>query len=119
MDLSEITDIVQRQPSAPPPQQQPVSHHANIDDGPPASARSASQTPFSDVLHQERRQTDGVSPRTYLDSTVVPTLLEGLKKVVMERPSDPLEYLGRYLLDCSANLKAENESTFVKRESQP
>ncbi|KAI9490776.1 hypothetical protein BDB00DRAFT_874948 [Zychaea mexicana] len=85
---------------------------------PTATGRSL-QTPFSELASQlqyqqpqqsgqRRATTDGLSPRTYLDSTVVPTLLEGLKLAVLERPSDPLAFLGQYLLDCSANLKAEN-----------
>ncbi|KAG2211703.1 hypothetical protein INT47_008800, partial [Mucor saturninus] len=43
----------------------------------------------------------GSTPRSYLDSTVVPTLLEGLKLLATERPSDPLAYLGRFLLSRS------------------
>ncbi|CAO3617095.1 unnamed protein product [Mucor hiemalis] len=43
----------------------------------------------------------GPTPRSYLDSTVVPTLLEGLKLLATERPSDPLAYLGRFLLSRS------------------
>ncbi|OBZ86707.1 Protein dpy-30 [Choanephora cucurbitarum] len=40
-------------------------------------------------------------PRSYLDSTVVPTLLEGMKLLVAERPTDPLAYLGHFLLSRS------------------
>ena len=53
--------------------------------------RSAQQTPFSELTSQLQQQQDAqkraenISPRTYLDSTVVPTLLEGLKRVVLER----------------------------------
>ncbi|GAA5808048.1 hypothetical protein MFLAVUS_001430 [Mucor flavus] len=45
----------------------------------------------------------GSTPRSYLDSTVVPTLLEGLKLLATESltPSDPLAYLGRFLLSRS------------------
>ncbi|KAI7904207.1 uncharacterized protein BX663DRAFT_504305 [Cokeromyces recurvatus] len=41
------------------------------------------------------------TPRSYLDSTIVPTLLEGMKLLVTERPSDPLAFLGRFLLSRS------------------
>ncbi|KAI9347091.1 hypothetical protein BD770DRAFT_170433 [Pilaira anomala] len=47
------------------------------------------------------KYSDGSTPRSYLDSTVVPTLLEGLKLLATERPSDPLAYLGRFLLSRS------------------
>ncbi|KAI9251229.1 Dpy-30 motif-domain-containing protein [Sporodiniella umbellata] len=43
----------------------------------------------------------GVPPRVYLDKTVVPTLLEGMKLLATERPSDPLAYLGQFLLSRS------------------
>ncbi|KAI9224471.1 hypothetical protein BC828DRAFT_343800 [Blastocladiella britannica] len=36
--------------------------------------------------------------RTYLDHTVVPIVLEGMKALVRERPPNPCEYLGLFLL---------------------
>ncbi|XP_065563303.1 protein dpy-30 homolog isoform X2 [Artemia franciscana] len=36
--------------------------------------------------------------RQYLDQTVIPVLQQGLLLVVKERPADPLEFLGQYLL---------------------
>jgi len=36
--------------------------------------------------------------RTYLDSTVVPVLLQGLSALVKERPPNPVEYLATFLL---------------------
>jgi protein dpy-30 len=36
--------------------------------------------------------------RAYLDQSVVPILLQGLSALVKERPEDPVEYLGTYLL---------------------
>ncbi|EPB85083.1 hypothetical protein HMPREF1544_08135 [Mucor circinelloides 1006PhL] len=46
-------------------------------------------------------QEDTPTPRSYLDATVVPTLLEGMKLLASERPSDPLAYLGHFLLSRS------------------
>ncbi|KAG2197259.1 hypothetical protein INT46_001785 [Mucor plumbeus] len=46
-------------------------------------------------------QEDTPTPRSYLDSTVVPTLLEGMKLLASERPNDPLAYLGHFLLSRS------------------
>ncbi|ORX44422.1 hypothetical protein DM01DRAFT_1181246 [Hesseltinella vesiculosa] len=42
-----------------------------------------------------------IAPRAYLDDSVVPVLLEGMKLLVIERPTDPLEFLGKYLLERS------------------
>jgi len=36
--------------------------------------------------------------RQYLDSSVVPVLRQGLKLLVKERPEDPFEFLGNYIL---------------------
>ncbi|KAI7860494.1 hypothetical protein BDC45DRAFT_103704 [Circinella umbellata] len=131
MDLRDITDNVHQRHQS---NQQQTSQQEHTTDnvkrevehtkGPSMPGRSAQQTPFSELTGQLQQQQDtqkqpeNISPRTYLDSTVVPTLLEGLKRVVLERPSDPLAYLGRYLLDCSANLKAESKNTMRPPQSQ-
>ncbi|KAF9348847.1 hypothetical protein BGX34_002208 [Mortierella sp. NVP85] len=39
--------------------------------------------------------------RSYLDQTVLPVLLDGMKQLAKERPQNPLEYLGHYLLNHS------------------
>ena len=36
--------------------------------------------------------------RSYLDQTVVPQLLQGLSELAKERPPNPVEWLGNYLL---------------------
>ena len=36
--------------------------------------------------------------RAYLDQTVVPVLLQGLAELAKERPANPTEWLGNYLL---------------------
>lgn len=43
--------------------------------------------------------------KTYLDQTVVPVLIEGLKAVSRERPPNPIEYLALFLLRESASSK--------------
>lgn len=39
--------------------------------------------------------------RSYLDQTVVPVLLQGLSELAKERPANPIEWLGQYLLKSS------------------
>lgn len=36
--------------------------------------------------------------RAYLDTTVVPILLDGMSALVKERPQNPVEWLGTYLI---------------------
>ena len=41
--------------------------------------------------------------RSYLDQTVVPQLLQGLSEMAKERPPNPIEWLGNYLLRSAQN----------------
>ncbi|KAI9309530.1 hypothetical protein BJ944DRAFT_245662 [Cunninghamella echinulata] len=50
---------------------------------------------------ESSRNIDFAPPRAYLDEAVVPTLLEGMKLLVSERPSNPLAFLGQFLIDRS------------------
>ncbi|KAI9145470.1 hypothetical protein BKA69DRAFT_1047845 [Paraphysoderma sedebokerense] len=42
--------------------------------------------------------------RSYLEASVVPLLIEGMKHLVKERPPNPCEYLGLFLLKNSQKL---------------
>ncbi|KAJ2963137.1 hypothetical protein NQZ79_g1793 [Umbelopsis isabellina] len=39
--------------------------------------------------------------RAYLDETVVPTLLDGMQLLATQRPNDPLNFLGQFLIERS------------------
>ncbi|CAG8443840.1 10282_t:CDS:2 [Ambispora gerdemannii] len=64
---------------------------------------SSSRTPLDEkgsihtanMLHMD----SAVPVREYLDKTVVPNLLEGMRILVIERPNNPCEFLGRYLIE--------------------
>ncbi|CAM9361855.1 unnamed protein product [Discosporangium mesarthrocarpum] len=47
---------------------------------------------------QERLNVQSLPIRAYLDQTVVPILLDGMSALVKERPPNPVEWLGAYLL---------------------
>ena len=53
--------------------------------------------------------------RAYLDQTVVPVLVEGMKALVKERPPNPCEYLAAYLL---RNAGASNSSAAAAEEEE-
>ncbi|KAG0309753.1 Protein dpy-30 [Dissophora globulifera] len=42
--------------------------------------------------------------RPYLDQTVLPVLLEGMKQLAKEKPQNPIEYLGHFLLNHSDSI---------------
>ena len=47
---------------------------------------------------QNRMNLEALPTRAYLDETVVPVLMQGLSALVQERPENPLQFLGQYLL---------------------
>ncbi|KAI8929829.1 Dpy-30 motif-domain-containing protein [Entophlyctis helioformis] len=51
----------------------------------------------------DRANVQSLPLRAYLDQTVVPLLVEGLKVVARERPPNPAEFLGVYLLKNSSS----------------
>lgn len=54
--------------------------------------------------------------RQYLESTVVPVLMQGLQSLCKERPEDPLDYLAHYLLQ--HNPKAAGEAQQQQTRAQ-
>ncbi|KAK4517991.1 uncharacterized protein ATC70_001340 [Mucor velutinosus] len=76
---------------------------------PAASTPSAAVNTFTPAKKELEftYQEDTPTPRSYLDATVVPTLLEGMKLLASERPSDPLAFLGHFLLSRSNEGKQE------------
>lgn len=51
-----------------------------------------------------------VPTRQYLDSTVVPILLQGLGALAKDRPENPIEYLANFLLREKDRYNAENQN---------
>jgi protein dpy-30 len=45
---------------------------------------------------------DSLPTRRYLDETVLPTLIEGMKELARVRPKDPKTWLAHYLLEGKA-----------------
>lgn len=49
-------------------------------------------------LENENFPLESLPTKQYLESTVIPILIEGLSFLARERPSNPVEYLAAYLL---------------------
>uniref|UniRef100_U5EQR8 Protein dpy-30 homolog n=1 Tax=Corethrella appendiculata TaxID=1370023 RepID=U5EQR8_9DIPT len=45
-----------------------------------------------------RKSLQSLPTRQYLDQTVNPVLLQGLKAVAKERPADPIQFLATFLM---------------------
>lgn len=56
-------------------------------------------TPSSQPADGEDGLSDGA--KGYLESTVAKTLRDGMMRLVVERPADPLRFLGQFLIDAS------------------
>uniref|UniRef100_A0A1Q3FGM6 Protein dpy-30 homolog n=1 Tax=Culex tarsalis TaxID=7177 RepID=A0A1Q3FGM6_CULTA len=54
------------------------------------------------------RDLQSLPTRQYLDQTVNPILLQGLKALAKERPQDPIQYLANYLLKNKARVEDSN-----------
>ncbi|KAF9941343.1 hypothetical protein BGZ67_005173 [Mortierella alpina] len=66
-----------------------------------STASSATGTMTNPLLGLSKAEIAAMPIRPYLDQTVLPVLLEGMKQLAKERPQNPLEYLGHYLLNHS------------------
>lgn len=52
---------------------------------------------------KKRTDLSSIPIKQYIDQTVAPILLEGIKALAKERPPDPIGYLADYLLKHKAN----------------
>ena len=57
-----------------------------------------------------------LSIREYYEKSLTTVLLEGLKEVGMKRPENPIEFLGKYLLDHSKTGKKEGKGGKSKKD---
>ncbi|CAI7580718.1 unnamed protein product [Penicillium pancosmium] len=70
---------------------------------------NGSNTPTADLSGASATQVrpGGAPARVYLNDKIVPHLLEGMKSVAREQPSDPLRVLGEYLIQKSDELEGD------------
>ena len=57
----------------------------------------------------EGREDEPINPnlpiRQYLDKHIMPSLIEALEKLTIDKPDDPIQYIGEYLLREENKLK--------------
>lgn len=60
---------------------------------------------MTDKPEPMKKRTDlaSIPTKQYIDQTVAPVLLEGLKALAKERPPDPIGYLADYLVKHKTN----------------
>ncbi|EPZ32565.1 Dpy-30-domain-containing protein [Rozella allomycis CSF55] len=66
------------------------------------------------ILKLNRQNLQALPIRSYLDQTVVPILAEGMKILVKERPLNPCQFLGSYLLTHSNDPVQEEKNEAIE-----
>lgn len=72
---------------------------------PAQGSRAASAHPDSGLSLPAEAAPHGDSTRRYLNTKVTGVLLEGVKQLAKDKPSDPLRVLGEYLIQKSKELE--------------
>jgi len=74
-------------------------------------AQAAAPTPVS--VKKPKIDLAAMAVRQYLDHTVVPILLSGLAAVAKARPEEPIDFLGRYLLENKSKYDNNQENSSI------
>ncbi|KAJ5099310.1 hypothetical protein N7532_006311 [Penicillium argentinense] len=103
-------------PVQPTPAAPTTGHESsNINSGHGSMEASGANTPLVDLSAASSTQVrpGGAPARVYLNEKIVPHLLEGMKSVAREQPSNPLKVLGEFLLQKSEEVERDS-----KKESE-
>lgn len=109
----EISDVLSKEPEvcAPPPSE-PVVKPEVKQEKQDIKTESPVATPAISLTEQKPAAGSGINlvetiggsqTRRYLNDKVTPVLLEGMRKIAVEQPADPLRVLGEYLIERSDN----------------
>lgn len=88
-------------PSSPKPAKQPAPAFPQAD-----AAKKAEQVAKKAKTEVSEK---AVPTRQYLESTVVPVLMQGMQELTKERPDDPVQYLAAYLIKHNPKKSAEKK----------
>ena len=77
----------------------PSDASLNMVSSPTPAVQPSSTPPRSQNAKKPKVDLTTVPVRQYLDTTVVPILLQGLSALARERPAKPIAYLAQYLTD--------------------
>ncbi|KAI1329557.1 hypothetical protein F5Y16DRAFT_365462 [Xylariaceae sp. FL0255] len=94
-------------PSTNAPSPAPARTGTPLRNGPESTSRAASQHPDPAFTMPDAAPAHGAPSRQYLNSKVVPHLLEGMKQLAQDKPKDPLRVLGEFLLERSKEHELE------------
>ncbi|KAK9325358.1 hypothetical protein V1517DRAFT_314705 [Lipomyces orientalis] len=98
--------------------QQKTSHTITDDEGEVGETGRTNGTAAADgnaVDDKNKPMRGGAPTRRYLNELITPALLDGVKLVAREQPENPLEMLGKYLLERSRNAPTKSKSSVKPR----
>ncbi|KAI5786454.1 hypothetical protein DFH27DRAFT_259563 [Peziza echinospora] len=107
---AQVSSIPSGQHHLPPSGQQPSSHTTQSQHQPrPNTPGNVSSTP--PTLSASNQIPPGGAPaRQYINENVTPYLLEGMKMLVREQPSDPLKVLGEWLIEQNSRINGNSSA---------
>ncbi|KAK9360902.1 hypothetical protein V1504DRAFT_453609 [Lipomyces starkeyi] len=108
-----------RESSAEPKRKQQKMTHTTTEEDGDADVRNGTATGESGGVDDKNKPVRGGAPtRRYLNELITPALLDGVKLVAREQPENPLEVLGKYLLERSKTASTKSKSSVRQKSSK-
>ncbi|KAK9333798.1 hypothetical protein V1520DRAFT_330620 [Lipomyces starkeyi] len=108
-----------RESSAEPRRKQQKTTHTTTEEDGDADVRNGTATAESGGVDDKNKPVRGGAPtRRYLNELITPALLDGVKLVAREQPENPLEVLGKYLLERSKTASTKSKSSVRQKSSK-
>ncbi|KAK9376395.1 uncharacterized protein V1513DRAFT_411460 [Lipomyces chichibuensis] len=108
-----------RESSAEPKRKQQKTTHATTEEDGDADGRNGTVTVGNGGVDDKNKPVRGGAPtRRYLNELITPALLDGVRLVAREQPENPLEVLGKYLLERSKTASTNSKSSVRQKSSK-
>ncbi|KAK9235932.1 hypothetical protein V1525DRAFT_408481 [Lipomyces kononenkoae] len=114
------TTAKSRESSVEPKRKQQKTNHTSTEEEGDSGIRNGTATTAANGLVGESNKPvrGGAPTRRYLNELVTPALLDGVRLVAREQPENPLEVLGKYLLERSKLAKTKSKSSTKQNSSK-
>ncbi|KAK9388394.1 hypothetical protein V1515DRAFT_598719 [Lipomyces mesembrius] len=108
-----------RESSAEPRRKQQKTTHTTTEEVGDADVRNGNAAAEGGGVDDKNKPVRGGAPtRRYLNELITPALLDGVKLVAREQPENPLEVLGKYLIERSKTASKKSKSSGSQKSSK-
>ncbi|KAK9491075.1 hypothetical protein V1508DRAFT_463541 [Lipomyces doorenjongii] len=108
-----------RESSAEPRRKQQKTTHTTREEDGDVDVRNGDATAERGGVDDKNKPVRGGAPtRRYLNELITPALLDGVKLVAREQPENPLEVLGKYLIERSKTAPKRSKSSVKQKSSK-